>query len=256
VKRFEFRPRLLPVVAGLLLLPLLVGLGLWQLERAEDKRKLVAQWQAAQEQEPVPLVQARRGGAGRFTPVTVRGRYDARHQFLLDNRIRDNRPGFHVLTPLRLAGREQAVLVNRGWVPLGRSRQELPALPTPEGEVRVRGGWVPPPATGIRLGPPDTGGSDWPRVVQYVVPERVSRQLGYPVLGRVVRLAPGAAGGFPREWGAEPPVPFGPERHVGYAVQWFALAATLVVIFGVVNWRRRGEAHGDDASARGGSGPV
>ena len=102
-----------------------------------------------------------------------------------------------------------------------------------------------PPETGIRLGPADTGEA-WPRVVQYVVPDRVSEQLGYPVLDRVIRLGPEAPGALPRDWGEQPPVPFGPQRHVGYAVQWFALAATLLVIFVVVNWRRKGGARGSN----------
>lgn len=241
---FEFRPRPLPVVATLVLLPLLLGLGVWQLERAEEKRLLLDRWQAAAERAPVSLDRAVNGEAPRFTPVKARGQYDGGHQFLVDNRIRDNRPGFHVLTPLRLEGSGRAVLVNRGWVPMGRSRQDLPRPEVPAGTVAIRGSLVTPPESGIRLGPADTGEA-WPRVVQYVVPDRVSGQLGYPVLDRVVRLGPDAPGALPRDWGEAPPVPFGPERHVGYAVQWFALAATLVVIFGVVNWRRKGGARGN-----------
>jgi surfeit locus 1 family protein len=233
-------------VATAVLFPALVGLGVWQLERAEEKRALVAQWQAAAEDAPQPLAQAvADGNPARFAPVTARGRYDAGHQLLLDNRIHGNRPGFQVLTPLRLEGADRAVLVNRGWVPMGASRRDLPALPTPAGPVRIRGALVAPPENGIRLGAADAGRGEWPKVVQYVVPERVADQLGYPVMDRVVRLAPEAEGGFVRDWGEAPPVPFGPERHVGYAVQWFALAATLVAIFVAVNLRRKGRADDD-----------
>jgi len=234
---FEFRPGWVPTLVTLPLLAFLVGLGMWQLDRAEQKRSLLEQWQDRRDDPPAALEAVLAGEAKRFSRVVARGRFDGEHQFLLDNRIRDNRPGFHVLTPLKLAEGEGAILVNRGWAPMGKGRSDLPELPVPEGPVQVVGGLAPPPQTGIRMGPPDPGKGNWPKVVQHVDPERVSRQLGYPVRSRVIRLDPSAPGGFERDWGK--PVPFGPKRHLGYAFQWFALAATLLVIYGAVNTKRR-----------------
>src|SRR5690606_12915045 len=108
--RYRFRPGLWPTLAVLLLLPLLLGLGFWQLDRAEQKRAWLAQLAAAAQQEAVnlnavqpdyPAVAQRR--------VEARGRYDADRQLLLDNQIRAGRQGYLVLTPLRLAGSEWAV---------------------------------------------------------------------------------------------------------------------------------------------------
>ena len=238
----DFRPGWLPSLVTLALLVLLTGLGFWQLDRAEDKRALLAQWQARRDAPPRALARVLAGEAARFTPVAARGRFDSEHQYLLDNRIRNNRPGYQVLTPLKLADGEGAVLVNRGWVPMGRGRSDLPQLPAPEGAVRVTGSLAPPPQTGMRLGPPDPGRDRWPKVIQYMAPGRVAEQLGYPVRDRVIRLDPEAPHGFERDWGA--PVPFGPERHVGYAVQWFALAGALLVIYLAVNTKRRRQADG------------
>lgn len=239
---FDFRPGWLPTLVTLPLLAFLVGLGLWQLDRAEQKRSLLDQWQERREAPPKALASVLAGEAERFTRVAVRGRYDGEHQFLLDNRIRESRPGFHVLTPLKLANGDGAILVNRGWVPMGQGRSDLPELPVPEGPVRIVGGLAPPPQTGMRMGAADPGGQGWPKIVQHMDPQRVSGQLGYPVPAQVVRLDPGAPGGFEREWGA--PVPFGPQRHLGYAVQWFALAVTLLVIYMAVNTKRRKRADG------------
>ena len=241
--RWPFRSEWLPLLVTVVLFPVLVALGLWQLERAAEKRALVDRWQAAAEGAARPLTEAMAAeGASRFAPVTIKGRYDTGHQLLLDNRIHGNRPGFHVLTPLHLRDAERAVLVNRGWVPMKSSRRDLPEPPVPEGSVHLRGTLTDAPGNGIRLGAADAGRGDWPKVVQYVDPARLGDQLGYPVMSRVVRLAPEAEGGFVRDWGEGPPVAFGPERHVGYAVQWFALAATLLGIFLVVNLRREGGA--------------
>ncbi|MFP4561169.1 MAG: SURF1 family protein [Thiohalorhabdus sp.] len=232
--RLEFRPRPVPALATLVLLPILLALGVWQLDRAEQKRDLLASWETAKEGAPRPLSRAQEGkdSAG-FSRVAAEGRYDGSRQFLLDNRIRDGRPGFQVLTPLRLEDREGAVLVNRGWVPMGKDRQPLRDLTVPQEPQRVQGLLADAPGVGLRLGPPDTGSGDWPRVVQYVAPERMADQLGYPVMGRVLQLGEGQPNGYRRDW--EAPVSFGPQRHVGYAVQWFALAAALVTIFLVVN---------------------
>lgn len=239
---FDFRPGWFPTLATLVLLVFLVGLGQWQLDRAEQKRSLLEQWQEHREAPPKALESVLAGEAERFTRVEVRGRYDGEHQFLLDNRIRDSRPGFHVLTPLKLADDTGAILVNRGWVPMGKGRSDLPELPVPNGPVRVVGGLAPSPQTGMRLGAADRGQQGWPKIVQHVEPERVSGQLGYPVRAQVIQLDPETPGGFERGWGA--PVPFGPERHLGYAVQWFALAVTLLVIYVVVNTKRRKRADG------------
>lgn len=233
----EFRPGRLPTAVTLVLLGVLTGLGLWQLERAPEKRALLEQWRARREAPPRSLDRVLAGKPAPFTPVEAVGRYDGEHQFLLDNQIRNQRPGFHVLTPLRIAGSDRSILVNRGWVPMGQGRSDLPELPVPGERVRVTGVLAPPPQAGIRLGAPDPGRQRWPKVIQYMVPERMADQVGYPVAKRVIRLSPEAAHGFDRNW--EVPVPFGPERHVGYAVQWFALAVVLLGIYLAVNTKRR-----------------
>ncbi|MFA9459334.1 SURF1 family protein [Thiohalorhabdus sp. Cl-TMA] len=249
---YEFRPRLLPALVTLALLPALLALGFWQLDRAEQKRALLAQWEAGKRAAPSALSELGATGSKdadtRFRRVRAKGQYDQAHQFLLDNQIREGRAGFQVLTPLRLAGREKAVLINRGWVPMGASRRDLPDLPAPEGEQQLRGILTDPPSVGIRLGEADTGGNDWPKVVQYVAPERIQKQLGYPVMERVIQLGRNQPHGFERDW--EAPVHFGPQRHVGYAVQWFGLAAALLAIFLVVNTKRSKPAHAESIHER------
>ncbi len=83
-------------------------------------------------------------------------------------------------------------------------------------------------------------------MVQYVAPGRVSRQLGYPVLEPTVRLAEDAPHGFPRDWSS--PLPMGPERHMGYAVQWFVLGAAVLMIYLAVNLKKRGKQGGGDVA--------
>lgn len=233
---YDFRPRIVPTLATLLLFPFLIGLGVWQLDRAAEKREIIAAYARAERQPPVTLeAMLAHPKALRFRRVTVAGVLDARHQFLLDNQFQGPDVGFDVLTPLHMQGTRHRILIDRGWVPLGRSRRDLPPLPVPARAVTLAGWLVPPPQAPLLLGPAEAPGGGWPRIVETVDIHHLERDLGYPLLPYVVRLDPGQPYGFVRKWKL---VAFGPERHIGYAVQWFALAATLLAIYIGVNTRR------------------
>jgi len=206
----------------------LVRLGFWQIARAHEKERILAAFEQRRHQPPVRLVTGSRPGpALQYHPVVVKGRYDGVHQFLLDNRVRHQRPGFEVLTPLRLRG-GGAVLVDRGWVPQGARRTQLPSLPVPDGEQRVHG-LIRLPGRGFVLGEGEARQPGWPKVVQRVAFGLESRQLGYPLVPALVLMDRGEAGGFERGW--QPVTPgFGPARHYAYAFQWFALAAVFAFL--------------------------
>ncbi len=230
--------RILPTLAALAAFVLLLALGLWQLERAQEKQALGDAFERRTREPPVQLdTAAVDPDALRYRRVIATGAYDAGHQFLLDNRTRRGVAGYHVLTPLRLRASEGAVLVNRGWVPLGASRERLPAIPAPAGPVRIEGLVAVPGDDPFLLGPAGYEVEGWPRVVQAVDLAAMERALGYRLRPYTVRLDAGIPGGFVREW--QPYLGFGPERHHAYATQWFALAAAVLVIYIVVVTRRR-----------------
>lgn len=220
----SFRPRPWTTLLLAASLPCLVGLGCWQLDRAEAKeaaqRALEAQAAAPALALPATRVEA---AALRGRHVAARGRYEPARQFFWDNRVWRGQAGYEVVTPLRLDGGELAVLVDRGWIPLPADRRQLPAIATPEGQVDVEGIALVPPADAFSLAP---ASATWEPVWQHVDPARFERIAGVPVQPVVVRLAPeSAAGGFVRDW---PRADAGVERHRGYALQWFGFAATAV----------------------------
>jgi surfeit locus 1 family protein len=233
VGKLEFAPGLWPSVVTLVLLGLLMSLGFWQLDRAEQKRALLAGYNS-DANETVIRLDAGLGSYADFNYqfASVSGRYDPRRQFLLDNRTHLGRAGYHVLTPLILS-EQAAVLVNRGWVPLGRSRDELPD-PIVDREFRTVLGRVKVPLSDTFMLGEEESRSAWPYRIQRVNTERLGAELGYPLLPVVVLLDPDQPDGFVRDW---KPLRYGPERNVGYAVQWFGLAAALLVIYLVVNTR-------------------
>ncbi len=236
IGRFEFTPGLWPTLATLVMLPLLCSLGFWQIDRAAAKRELLDGYAQHSHAAAVSVDAAAAFDVARqYHHVRISGRYDVRHQFLLDNQIHDDVPGYHVFTPLLLAD-GRAILVNRGWVAMGVSRDKLPALPTPEGTISVTGVLAPLPGHGVLLGSGVESDTRWPRVVMAIEPPRLQRDLGYRLSPQLVlQLDAAQPDGFIRQWKI---VGFGPERNLGYAFQWFMMAVAVLAIYIGVNTRR------------------
>lgn len=212
-----------------LFFPLMIGLGFWQLDREAQKQQMLEQQTRQQQQEPAPMdrIDWQAGDALSFLPVTARGSYHNERSFLLDNRLRDSRVGYEVLTPLQTG--EGTLLVNRGWIPLGESRQQLPDIPEVRGEQSVTGHLHVPEGRTLVLGDQaDPLGDRWPRRIQRVDLPRLGELSGQELLPYVLRLDAGAPGALVTDWSAEP---IRPETHRGYAVQWFAMAAALLILF-------------------------
>lgn len=234
---FDFRPALWPSVITLLLLLLMTGLGIWQLERSIWKQGLVDTHEGRSRLSPIAL----RPGAElsdevQYRRVFARGYYDMEHQLLLDNRTYQGHAGYHVLTPLQLAESDAVVLVNRGWVPLGKSRAELPDIPGTDGEVLVDAIVQLPPMKLFKLADVDEANIGWPKVVQQVEMEKLEQLLGVRLEPLTLLLDKDDEFGFIRDWKAVYGVTV--DKHRAYAVQWFTLAAVLLIIYISVNSRR------------------
>lgn len=235
VGKLEFRPGLWPSLVTLLLLGLLMSLGFWQLDRAGQKRALLAGYSTDRDATVIQLQPGVNSYADfSYQFASAAGQYDAGRQFLLDNRTYHGRAGYHVLTPFRLREQGAAVLVNRGWIPLGESRDKLPDPGVGSGSRMLLGRIKVPVSGSFTLGE-EQPRAGWPYRIQRVDTARLGAELGYSLLPVVLLLAPDQPDGFVRDW---TPLSSGPERNVGYAVQWFGLAAALLVIYLVVNTRR------------------
>lgn len=209
-------------------------LGVWQITRASEKRALLAQI-AAGESTTVTLASAD-AELPRYQTVSATGRYDAAHQVMLDNMpsLR-GMPGLRVLTPFELQSGGW-VLVDRGWLPMSPLRSTLPAVDVDTNERTIVGRLDDVPQPGLRLGEPASG-EGWPRLLNFPEHADLERALGRPLAKRIVRLDPAQSDGYERTFAMRPD--FGPNRHIAYAVQWFALAATIFVVYVVVNLKRK-----------------
>lgn len=212
-----------------LFFPLMIGLGFWQLDREAQKQAMLDQQTRQQQQEPEPLggIDWQAGDALSFLPVTARGTYRDERSFLLDNRLRDSRVGYEVLTPFETG--DGTLLVNRGWIPLGESRQQLPAIPEVAGELTITGHLHVPEGQTLVLGDQaDPLGDRWPRRIQRVDLPRASELTGQELFPYTLRLDGNAPGALVTDWSGGA---IRPETHRGYAVQWFAMAAALLILF-------------------------
>jgi len=232
-----FDTSLWPTLGTLVLLPALVGLGLWQVDRAGQKQRLQQEYDQGLGAPPIAIGTAVVKVADvRFRHVTTRGRYEPAFEILLDNRVHQGKAGYHVLTPLRITGSETRVLVNRGWVGVGSDRRERPPTPAPATEVEIQGVAVLPPRAGFRIGPAFPEGEGWPSVWQYLEMDTYARRVDVPVQPFVILLEPDSpAGGFVRHWAR---LDAGIATHQGYALTWFSLAAVLLAIYISLNLQR------------------
>ena len=228
----RFAPRLWSTLLTLALLALFVSLGRWQLERADQKRMLFAEF-AAGTDATVALSSASPERLGRYQHVRAAGRFDSGHQVLLDNMTHNEDAGFRALTPFILVD-GRTVLVDRGWFALRRSRTDWPSLEIAGGEREIRGRIDELPVPGIRIPGPATEATPtaWPRLMNYPERAELEAALGVRLYPHIVLLDPDQADGFLRDWA---PPGFPPIRHIGYAVQWFAMALTLVFLYVILN---------------------
>jgi surfeit locus 1 family protein len=237
----SFAPPIWAVGLTALGLAIFVSLGYWQLGRAQEKQALLDAFRAGSEDS---LDATGRGfdELPRYQQVRLRGTYDSTRQILLDNMpSAAGRPGYRVLTPLERADGRGWVLVDRGWVPLGATRDDLPNVVVGGGERELAGTLDELPIPGVRVGSAAVpGATSWPRVLLFPTETDVESALGVEVESRIILLDAGVPDGFERNW--RPALGFGPERHLGYAVQWFAFALVAIVLFVALNLKSTGPA--------------
>jgi surfeit locus 1 family protein len=231
-----FTPRPLTTGVTLVLIALLVSLGRWQLERAQQKRALYDAFDKGSD--ATRVIGLRTPPLPRYQHVEARGSYDEAHQILIDNMTdAAGHAGYFVVTPLALEDGGW-LLVNRGWVPLGASRAVLPRTAV-AGNIRVvRGRADHLPTPGIHMGTPAPLSGPFPVVANFPTHEDIERLVKkspWTPATDLVLLDADQPDGYVRQWQA-PGLP--PLRHVAYAVQWFGLALALGVIYVVTNLRR------------------
>lgn len=228
-RRRRFRPGWRMTLFTALLLPLLLVLGSWQLDRAEEKRQFEMQFL-----ERISALPSAPGAqVADFQRLKLTGEFEPGINFLLDNQTRGREVGYGVLSSFRTTdGRRW--LINRGFVRGDRSRRTLPQIESPGG-TRTLVGLVWPELGLLPVFGADEWAAGWPKVVQRLEVERMAALLEQAE-PREIRLEAGQPGVFdPAATELNMPA----AKHSAYAAQWFGLAAALTIGFVVFGFRQQ-----------------
>lgn len=216
-------------------------LGFWQLDRSEQRQAILEGYQHSLRAQAVRLDEARKDYAElRYQSVWLRGEYQPQKQFLLDNQMRNGIAGVQVLTPFKTE-LGHWVLVDRGWVALDARRQLTASVGLIASKPLTINAYIYVPfAKAFSLGGMDDGQWDWPKTVQFLDFAQMAERLEVPLLPLVLRLRPDQAQAYQADW---PLVSMSPERNFAYAVQWFALATAVMVVFLILTFRTAKDSH-------------
>ena len=230
--QFQFRPTLWPSIATVAGLVLTVMLGNWQLGRGNEKAALAQRIQTASRDALIALsTKEVVADDVVWRRVEVSGHFEPKYAVLIDNRIVRGVAGYHVVMPLRIGDGERYVLVNRGWAPAAASRGTLPTISTPAGTVRIVGMATVPSRRYLELSSKVADGNVW----QNLTLDRYRAAVAVPIQPVVIQQENDIQDGLKREWSAPD---LGVDMHYGYAFQWFALAAALLIFYVVCHVRK------------------
>ncbi|WP_438951038.1 SURF1 family protein [Porticoccus sp.] len=211
--------------------PITLSLAFWQLERADEKHALLDTYQQKKLAAPVSIAEAMEFPDQQYVRVHLNGEYDNRSVLLVDNQVRNGRPGYEVVTPFK-ASQGEWLLVNRGWLPGGLDRSVLPDVDAVSGNVTLVGYLYRSPGKQLMLGEDIWKEGAGPKIIQNAAPENVSDKLSIPFYDYTLRLDAGMPGALETGWQVVNVVP---GMHTGYAVQWAALSMALLILTLVAN---------------------
>lgn len=230
------KPTWQSIIATVTAVFLLSSLGVWQLQRANEKQQIQQVNESRKNNPPQELRFPITDPVSlRFQRIRAQGKFISNKQFVLDNRYVDHQVGFNILTPFKLDNSDKVVLVDRGWLPLKGPRDNLPNIDVDEKLRTLVGTVYVPYGKAYSLGEIDNGTNAWPRLIQYLDFKELSMRFGHELLPITLRMEANQPDVFKAKWVI---YASSPKRNLGYAVQWFAMAITVLVIFIVLHLPR------------------
>jgi len=245
IGNYLFAPRLIPMLVAIVLVPLLALLGVWQLDRADQKREIDDGVKQAQAKHPLDLNAVISNNSNdqydfkkeSYRSALITGHYDGQRQYLLDNRTHKGRAGFHVLSVFLLDGSSnKAILINRGWIPYKGTRDNIPDISITD-DTMVVGGVMKQQARSIVLNENSNTvvKSTYPKLIQSIRLTALARELRIDLLPVIIELEKEDKAGFIRDW---QPYYGSIDKHNAYALQWFSFSAILLFLFIKLNTKK------------------
>ena len=197
-------------------------LGFWQIERGLLKTELINEFNLEQTQPPNKISNSSKA----WSRVFIEGLYDPSQQTLIDNQINNGKVGYKIYTPFYY-GDDQAIFVDRGWIPQGKTRNDLPNLDFNANKMIITGSLIKPEKE--FLAGDELLTDKWPMVSQTKSPEIIETAYKDKFFDKVLILEAGSK--LMNEYIAIIPFSINPAKHFGYALQWFTMSIVLAGMF-------------------------
>lgn len=211
----------------LIFLPILLCLGFWQLDRADEKQQQSAAYEQKLSEHPVSVTSLDSDGLQTYQRVFAQGVFNSNQYWLLDNRPRAGQVGYEVVVPLYIDN-GAIILVNRGWIRSPLARDELPDIQIPSGAVNVKGHLYQPQKNAIIKHGKSDWPSEWPKRVIQLTIEELQLHFEQPLLPVLLRLDEDSDAALTTDWSI---INVSVEKHLGYAFQWFSMALALCLLY-------------------------
>ena len=238
------RLKLLSSIIFLLCISLFLSLGFWQLDRADEKNSIIKLYQDRQKSAPEKLSTFSNFDleSKKYKKYKIKGRY-LNKTFLIDNKIKNKKPGFNVISLFKLSSKNEIIVVDRGWIEMRGTRDSISKNfeflnnQNIAKNVQEINGYIYPRSKSYTIGDISTD-SNWPRLLQAVNFDEIKENIlekDFLVSGIVFRLGPENKFGFDRSWQI---ISMSGSKHLGYAFQWFAMAIALVIMI-IIFFKRK-----------------
>lgn len=231
----RFTPNWLMIILALAFISLFTRLGFWQIERANEKTKMIAAEKTLAQQAAIRWDTAQKPPS-QYQKLKVQGTY-LDQVFLLDNQHHGHQLGYDVLSPLLLKD-GSVVIIDRGWVSGNNTRQTVPDIQIPKDLVQLQGSAYFPSKNQWILGPGSEKRNNKTIVLELLDVKLIGHILQKKVYPFIIRLEKQDAYGFVRDWAI---VSMPPQRHLAYALQWFVMALVILIIFVALNLKKKNE---------------
>lgn len=234
-KNKHFKPTLKATLITLIFTIACIKLGSWQLNKAQFKLSLQAQYNKYENDPAVNLpTNFSNLDEMRYKKVRVSGNYLPQYQILLDNQFDGERAGYYVLTPLAIGDSENIILINRGWIEASENHSQVPEVRTPITPQIVEGFiWV--PSNKFYTLEKKTNSKEWNKVWQNIDLDLYARLVSKKVLPIILKMSPNNEGGFARNW-VRPDDRI--QKHLSYGYQWYGFAIASILIYLYLGFKR------------------
>ena len=227
----KFLPSPIEWVIYILFVALFCTLGMWQLNRADEKKAIADNINKRSTESAVNLNTPFNWNQEKhqYRKATVKGEFLLKGQLLIDNIIVKNKPGYYVITPFKIEGIDLTILINRGWIRQAGRQRQAAKVTTPKGQISIEGIMRTPSALPfIEASVEPLTHTESFNTWLYLDVKKYQKESPLKMMPFAILQSNDVNDGLHRKWRSYQAKT---GMHIGYAIQWFAFAVIVTIIF-------------------------